>query len=304
MSTTAGEQMRPAYTEVGRMFPILPGECWIDDDMVGGPEAVTNGLTTPPMVPLGVPRFAVQADLVLPVKTARHECGHAFEFVMMDRLGSFRGWSPEQAKDFIRTRYWEARFGPAPYAAAVPATWQDAQALSDAEAPGSNAQWMYLPGESFAENFRNVVVGYFDGEKTMDYGVTLTSDRIERVRACLDDLMMEAGVQTMKTYEFSAPLDASGSFTWLGATAIKLTEAQRQTLGLVSGRAYTADMQRIWLGGDETSFPDTLANVYEDTTVALGQTGRWKIGAAARRDFGGTGRYLVRIVPRTSGVTV
>lgn len=300
----AGEQMRPIYRDVGGIMPILPENCWIEPD--GTIEAVTYGLTTSAgmqnglFIPAGCPRFSVQDDMVLPLKTGRHECGHAFEAVVENRLW-LSGWGIDQAIDYFRTTFWEARFGNAQYPAAVPARWQDAQAAADAQTSGSMAQWMYYPFESIAESFRNVIAGYFEGEKTMDYGVTLTIDRIIAVRLAFERLMEDAGEDVVKTIEFSMPL-VNGNATRIGADAFPLTEQERVTLGLVSGRAYSAQMKRIWLAGTETTFPDVLGMVYEDTAVPLGVTGRWKFLAAARRDFGGSGRYELAISTVTAKI--
>lgn len=301
----AGEQMRPIYRDVGCIFPLLPEQCWIDPD--GTIEAVTYGLTTMAQmqsgifVPAGCPIFSVQDEMILPLKTGRHECGHAFEAVCEDRLSKRNGWPIAQAIDYFRTIFWEARFGNAQYPAAVPVRWQDAQAAADAQTSGSMAQWMYYPFESIAENFRNVIAGYFEGEKTMNYGVTLTIDRIIDVRLAFERLMEDAGEDAVKTIEFSMPL-TNGNATRIGADAFSLTEQERVTLGLVSGRAYSAQMKRIWLAGTETTFPDVLGSVYEDTNVPMGVTGRWKFLAAARRDFGGSGRYELAISTVTAKI--
>lgn len=278
MTKVYGQQMKAPYERVAQVAPILPE--WSDALLLD------DGGTNPETLPAPPPfAFQVPVGYTFTVDEGEHESGHALKRVLDAALPAGRTGDAFMEARFDGTR-----------------TWAGQQAAADALPNGSNEQHQALPDEMWAEAMRSVAYGYFRGESTNSYGLELTPDRIARVRQAFEDLMEEAGVDVVKAYEFSANLDANGRMDRIGATAIALTEAQRLALGLVGGRAYTADMQRIWLAGTETTFPDTLASVYEDGAVAIGATGRWKISASARRDYGGVGRYKVRIAPQTAAV--
>jgi hypothetical protein len=286
----AGGQMIPVWSAYGVHSPIAPATCQIELDGVN--EAEFLGLTS--MVPLGIPRFSVQDEMVLPDKTGKHESSHAIIKVLIASLMAMNSWTEDVAKDYVYTILWLARFA----GSMAPATWQEQQAVS-AGYTGQQA-WMNDVGEMWAECYACVVSGDLYQESTMNYGWPL--DRV-KMRQTLDDLMNECGgVVVMKQLDFYLTL-VNGVANTIGNA---ITEAERVLLGLVPGRKYTADCHRIWLNGSETTLPDVevgAAEVYEDTAVPLGQSGRFKFSVFVRRDFGGQGRYALRIAPRTAYVS-
>lgn len=87
---------------------------------------------------------------------------------------------------------------------------------------------------------------------------------------------------------------------------MSLTEAQRAALRLISGktpaRKYGVDIQRVGLTGAETSLPDARGWCDEDTTVAVGLTGRWRLNVMVRADFGSVGWYEARFDDVTASI--
>ncbi|HET8568177.1 MAG TPA: hypothetical protein VFM93_04255 [Candidatus Limnocylindria bacterium] len=146
---TAGEQLLPYYFAARQLFPLLPSAPEIDLDEPADAEgdAWYRGLT-----PFGIPRFAVREDFVMTARTANHEIGHAYEDLLRRRFPDVD----------VRARYWAFR--------GFPGTWQEAARMA-ASQPGA-AQWIMLPGESWAEAFSIAVVGSGQ-EKTLDYGRTI-----------------------------------------------------------------------------------------------------------------------------------
>jgi hypothetical protein len=100
----------------------------------------------------GQPIFSVREDYVMTPSTAFHEIGHAYQDLMQRRLAGTN----------VMAKYWTYR--------GFPGTWQGA--LSDANSLTGMAQWIHLPGESWAEAFSIAMVGG-GREKTLDYGRTI-----------------------------------------------------------------------------------------------------------------------------------
>lgn len=284
----AGEQIRPFYAEAGRVLPVLPEEIVIDPD--GTYEAMFDGLTDP-TVPPGVGKFSVMDEYVLPAGTGHHESSHCWRSVMVSKLCMLYAWTYATALDYLQTKFWSA--------CGFPGSWQDAQYESD-HASSVNQAWMMSPNEMIAERGRLVIGPPGDeyGEKTMNWGVAFD---LVRMREFFDAMMTEVGEDIMKVYEFSLPL-VNGDASRVGSNAIALLESERVTLGLTSGRSYKVICERTWLAGVETTLPDTRAWLVEDTAVPLGATGRWKLNAMVRRDYGGSGRYEAAIAPVTAKV--
>ena len=137
------------YFQARAMFPIFPPTPQIDFDEPAGEngDAWFRGLNA-----AGQPIFSVREDYVMTPSTAFHEIGHAYEDLLKRRL----------AATDIRALYWTYR--------GFPATWQQAQ--KEANAMSGMAQWIHLPGESWAEAFSIAMVGA-GREKTLDYGRTI-----------------------------------------------------------------------------------------------------------------------------------
>jgi hypothetical protein len=147
---TAGERILPYYFEVRKAFPLFPSAPQIDFDEPAGEDgdAWFRGINA-----RGEPIFAVREDYVMTPSTAYHEIGHAYEELLKRKNASI-DW---------RGLYWSFR--------GFPGTWQDA-ARDAATQPVGMAQWIHLPGESWAEAFSVALVGT-GREKTLDYGRTI-----------------------------------------------------------------------------------------------------------------------------------
>lgn len=98
------------------------------------------------------PLIKVRTGYVVAKKTAAHEFGHLFHWLI-------RLLDPAFEEDF-----WRWRFGAWPSA---PKTWATAQA-------DSGNVWAMLPGEILAETFAAAVLGYIESDKGMDWGYELT----------------------------------------------------------------------------------------------------------------------------------
>jgi hypothetical protein len=146
----AGLQLITYYTQTRAQFPIFPPTPQIDFDEPAGEngDAWYRGVNAS-----GQPIFAVREDYAMTPSTAFHELGHAYQDLVQRR----------SAGADVMAKYWTYR--------GFPGSWQDA--LKDAYAqPVGMAQWIHLPGESWAEAFSIAIIGG-GREKTLDYGRTI-----------------------------------------------------------------------------------------------------------------------------------
>jgi len=145
----AGEQMYVYYFEARRQFPIFPPTPQIDFDEPADEngDAWYRGLNA-----AGQPIFTVREDYVMTPSTAFHEMGHAYQDLAQRKATG----------SDVMTKFWTYR--------AFPGTWQDA--LKEANNKTGMAQWITLPGESWAESFSVAMIGG-GHEKTLDYGRTI-----------------------------------------------------------------------------------------------------------------------------------
>ena len=143
-------QLMTYYFQVRATFPIFPPTPQIDFDEPAGEngDAWYRGLN-----PAGQPIFSVREDYVMTPSTAFHEFGHAYQDLIQRKTPSTD----------VMAKYWAYR--------GFPATWQDALKEANAQPPGM-AQWIHLPGESWAESFSVAMIGG-GHEKTLDYGRTI-----------------------------------------------------------------------------------------------------------------------------------
>lgn len=138
------------YFQTRALFSIFPPTPQIDFDEPAGEngDAWYRGLNV-----AGQPIFSVREDYVMTPSTAYHEMGHAYQDLVQRRaLGTD-----------VMAKYWMYR--------GFPGTWQDALKEANAQ-PVGMAQWIHLPGESWAESFSVAMVGG-GHEKTLDYGRTI-----------------------------------------------------------------------------------------------------------------------------------
>jgi hypothetical protein len=135
------------YFQARAAFPIFPPTPQIDFDEPADEngDAWFRGLNA-----AGQPIFTVREDFVMTPRTAFHEIGHAYQGLLQRKL----------AGTDLMAKYWSYR--------GFPTTWQDALKDAYAQPPGM-AQWVHLPGESWAEAFSVAMVGG-GSEKTIDYG--------------------------------------------------------------------------------------------------------------------------------------
>jgi hypothetical protein len=145
----AGQQLITYYFQARALFPIFPPTPQIDLDEPAGEngDAWYRGVNA-----AGQPIFAVREDYVMTPSTAFHELGHAYQDLVQRRV----------AGTDVMAKYWTYR--------GFPSTWQDA--LREANTQTGMAQWIHLPGESWAESFSVAMVGG-GREKTLDYGRTI-----------------------------------------------------------------------------------------------------------------------------------
>jgi hypothetical protein len=137
------------YFQTRAQFPIFPPTPQIDLDepATENGDAWYRGLNTS-----GQPIFSVREDYVMTPSTAFHEIGHAYQDLVARRV----------ADTDVMAKYWTYR--------GFPGTWQDS--LEEANAKTGMAQWIHLPGESWAEAFSIAMIGG-GREKTLDYGRTI-----------------------------------------------------------------------------------------------------------------------------------
>lgn len=149
-TNVAGQQLMIYYFQTRAQFPVFPPTPQIDFDEPSDAngDAWYRGVNS-----TGQPIFAVREDYVMTPSTAFHELGHAYQDLLQRRL----------AGNDVMAKYWSHR--------GFPATWQDALKEAYAQPPGM-AQWIHLPGESWAEAFSIAMVGG-GREKTLDYGRTI-----------------------------------------------------------------------------------------------------------------------------------
>jgi hypothetical protein len=148
-TNVAGQQLMSYYFQTRATFPIFPATPQIDFDEPAGADgdAWYRGVNAK-----GQPIFAVREDYVMTPSTAFHEMGHAYQDLLQRRM----------AATDLMAKYWTYR--------GFPATWQDA--LREANTRTGMAQWIILPGESWAESFSIAMIGA-GREKTLDYGRTI-----------------------------------------------------------------------------------------------------------------------------------
>ncbi|MEK6227649.1 MAG: hypothetical protein AABM40_15325 [Chloroflexota bacterium] len=146
----AGQQLMTYYFQIRAAFPIFPPTPQLDFDEPAGEngDAWYRGVNA-----AGQPIFAVREDYVMTPSTAFHELGHAYQDLVQRKT----------AGTDVMAKYWTYR--------GFPATWQDALKEANAQ-PVGMAQWIHLPGESWAEAFSVAMVGG-GREKTLDYGRTI-----------------------------------------------------------------------------------------------------------------------------------
>jgi len=140
------------YFQTRALFSIYPPTPQIDFDEPSDADgdAWYRGLNT-----AGQPIFTVREDYVMTPSTAFHEIGHAYQDLIQRKLGGTD----------VMTKFWTYR--------GFPGTWQDALREAYAQ-PVGMAQWIHLPGESWAESFSVAMVGG-GREKTLDYGRTINA---------------------------------------------------------------------------------------------------------------------------------
>lgn len=148
-TNVAGQQLMTYYFQTRAQFEVFPPTPQIDLDEPAGADgdAWYRGLNV-----MGQPIFSVREDYVMTPSTAFHEIGHAYEDLVQRRA----------AGTDVTAKYWTYR--------GFPGTWQDA--LKEANAKTGMAQWILLPGESWAEAFSIAMIGG-GREKTLDYGRTI-----------------------------------------------------------------------------------------------------------------------------------
>ena len=148
-TNVAGQQLISYYFMTRAQFPIFPPTPQIDFDEPAGEngDAWYRGLNA-----AGQPIFTVREDYVMTPSTAFHEMGHAYQDLAQRK----------SAGTDVMAKFWTYRV--------FPATWQDA--LKEANLQTGMAQWVKLPGESWAESFSVAMIGG-GHEKTLDYGRTI-----------------------------------------------------------------------------------------------------------------------------------
>ena len=201
MSTTYGVQMLPYYARASATFATLPcsggtsdSGCVIVDD--GGTNPQCNGLDA-----TGLPQFQVPLAYTLSEDEGLHESSHAMKRALERLYSTAQGyaWSPTstdpRAKAWTQAAFWDARWRNADgsWPGSVPTTWDAQRAIADCYPNGTNQQWMNLPDEIWAEDLKNVLVGHFVAEKTVDYGITLTQERIDALWDMVQRLQRQLG---------------------------------------------------------------------------------------------------------------
>jgi hypothetical protein len=148
-TNVAGQQLMTYYFQTRALFPIFPPAPQLDFDEPAGEngDAWYRGINA-----RGEPIFSVREDYVMTPSTAFHELGHAYQDLVQRRT----------AGTDLMAKYWTYR--------GFPGTWQDA--LKQAYGQTGMAQWILLPGESWAEAFSVAMVGG-GREKSLDYGRTI-----------------------------------------------------------------------------------------------------------------------------------
>jgi hypothetical protein len=149
-TNAAGQQLMTYYFQARAVFPIFPPTPQIDFDEPAGSDgdAWYRGLNL-----AGQPIFAVRTDYTMTPSTAFHELGHAYQDLVQRKTPT----------GDVMDKYWTFR--------GFPGTWQDAYDDANLQ-PVGMAQWIQLPGESWAEAFSVAMVGG-GREKTLDYGRTI-----------------------------------------------------------------------------------------------------------------------------------
>jgi hypothetical protein len=148
-TNAAGMQLMTYYFMTRSQFPIFPPTPQIDFDEPAGEngDAWYRGLNA-----AGQPIFSVREDYVMTPSTAFHEMGHAYQDLAQRKAGGAD----------VMAKFWTYR--------GFPGTWQNA--LTEANLQTGMAQWVKLPGESWAESFSVAMIGG-GHEKTLDYGRTI-----------------------------------------------------------------------------------------------------------------------------------
>lgn len=274
--------MRAARPIVTAFFPYCPDAM----NLVEDPNAQIE--FRPPLGAGGVPTFAFQPNLSTDLGIRIHEHGHELERQL------------ERAGDTIaalRTALWVRR--------GFPGTWeQQEQGANNGDygAIGTLGWWAALPVEIVAESISRAILGAPWTERHMYSYMPIDHDA---ELLWWQDRFRARGVEVpaMRTFTFPLAL-TNGRADRIGGTAISLTEQQRAGLRLISGqgRKYAVDIQRVGLTGVETSLPDARGWVTEDSTVAIGASGRWKLSVMVRNDFGGEGWYEARFEDITAAV--
>ena len=148
-TNVAGMQLMTYYFQTRAAFSIFPPTPQIDFDEPADEngDAWYRGLNA-----AGQPIFSVREDYVMTPSTAFHEMGHAYQDLAQRKAGGAD----------VMAKFWTYR--------GFPTTWQDA--LREANQQTGMAQWIKLPGESWAESFSVAMIGG-GHEKTLDYGRTI-----------------------------------------------------------------------------------------------------------------------------------
>jgi hypothetical protein len=146
----AGQQLMTYYFQIRAAFPIFPPTPQLDFDEPAGEngDAWYRGINV-----TGQPIFSVREDYVMTPSTAFHELGHAYQDLVQRKT----------AGTDVMAKYWAYR--------GFPGTWQEALKEANGQ-PVGMAQWIHLPGESWAEAFSVAMVGG-GREKSLDYGRTI-----------------------------------------------------------------------------------------------------------------------------------
>lgn len=308
MTTTAGEKILADRSEAAAHFPAVPDApsgVIILPDTQGPANAEFMHLT--PMA-VGAPaQFDAAVWYAGDRPTNLHEHGHEIE----ERLALLRvakglavDW--QEGKRQIRNSHHAQR--------GWPGTSDSHQAEVTAGQygpPGSQGYWAASPLEQIAECISRSMLGAPSTERTFDFGVPIKHDEM---LAWWKDQWTQLGVEVPAVRGYTFPLDLIsgradriGGYAGkpiVGTAAISLTEVQRSQLRLISGqgRKYAVDVQRVGLTGVETTLPDTRGGLDEDSAIAVGASGRWRLWVMVRGDFGSQGWYEARVTDLTATI--
>lgn len=159
--TLSEQYMKSHYNEARALFGAIfpPAPTWGEDFLPPGPNAAANLVSGNPYFAWRTDFPSAQMDAVLRAseikRTARHEIGHPFEFLLALAFQKLKGWTYVESLRYVRGRYFTFRQYTGEWT-----VWEDEgreprEGFADCFGAALGGEWIVAVGSSQADRFFN-----------------------------------------------------------------------------------------------------------------------------------------------------